>query len=56
MMLNRDQIIERELVRGDVDEHAFRDAGYDLRISSLIGKDEKGVVSRETDDYDLLPM
>jgi deoxycytidine triphosphate deaminase len=44
------------LVVGDVGEHAFRDAGYDLRIDTLIAKMDDGSVEKHTDDFDLPPQ
>jgi deoxycytidine triphosphate deaminase len=56
MMLNSTQIVDRSLISQEFDQAALHGAGYDLRISKLMIKDEKGELQQYTDDINLKPQ
>ncbi|MGB9195793.1 MAG: hypothetical protein WCB53_02575 [Terriglobales bacterium] len=56
MVLNRDQIRTRGLIATGLVEGSLRDCGYDLTISSLLGKNDQGQVVESTDELDLEPQ
>ena len=44
------------LITSGYDGNCLRDAGYDLRIKTLMNKTAEGLVERFTDDIDLTPQ
>jgi deoxycytidine triphosphate deaminase len=56
MMLNRDEIVKRGLIVEGYDLQSQRDAGYDLRIQTLIGKGAKDQIELAVQSYDLAPQ
>ena|ERR1700733_12976032 len=56
MMLNRDQIVARGLISQQCADGSLRDAGYDLRIASLIGKTDDGRSEKKVDEHYLKPQ
>ncbi len=56
MMLNRNEIVAEGLIATGFDPKGLRDAGYDLRIETLIGKDEKEQIKLASQSYNLAPQ
>jgi deoxycytidine triphosphate deaminase len=56
MMLNRDQIVAKQIISGNFAKDCLRDAGYDLRIDTLIGRKENGEMVRYSDEFSLPPQ
>jgi deoxycytidine triphosphate deaminase len=56
MVLNRDQIRMRGLIADGLVESSLRDCGYDLTISSLMGKNDQGEVTESINELDLEPQ
>ena len=56
MMLNRDEIVAKGVIAEGYDPHSQRDAGYDLRIQTLMGKGEKDQIELAAQSYDLAPQ
>jgi deoxycytidine triphosphate deaminase len=56
MVLNRDQIRNRGLIADGLVEGSLRDCGYDLTISSLLGKNDQGRIVESTNELDLEPQ
>lgn len=54
-MLNRQQIRDLGLISDGFDEGSLRDAGYDLRVATLMGKVKQGM-EIYSDDFDLEPQ
>jgi len=55
MMLNAQQIKDMRLISSGFDENHLRPAGYDLRVQTLMNKDEAGAIKAYTDDVELKP-
>jgi deoxycytidine triphosphate deaminase len=56
MMLNSSEIVGLNLITSGYDGNCLRDAGYDLRIKTLMNKTAEGLVESFTDDIDLTPQ
>jgi deoxycytidine triphosphate deaminase len=56
MMLNKKEILFHNLIPIGFEEASLREAGYDLRIATLMNKNVKGEMERCSDDIDLTPQ
>ena len=56
MVLNSDQILAMGLISQGMNISSLRDCGYDLTISTLLGKTDAGSIEENTDDFDLNPQ
>ena len=55
-MLNSDEIKARGLIPEGFHQECLRNAGYDLRIGTLISRDEKNTSKCQKDVVDLAPQ
>jgi deoxycytidine triphosphate deaminase len=56
MVLNGDQIRSRGLIIDGMKDKSIRDCGYDLTISTLLGKNDQGKIEDNAEEFDLDPQ